>query len=46
MQEPQKGEVAPPDEMLVPVADKIRMAVKRIFSLRESIENLSGRVEA
>jgi hypothetical protein len=45
-QEPTKGEVGTPDEMLVPVADRIRSQVKRVVFLRERLENLTTRTEA
>lgn len=41
-----KPECPPPEEMLVPVADRIRSQLKRIMSLRRGLENLTQRTEA
>lgn len=46
VQDPTKGDVATPEEQLVPAADQIRTQVKRIIYLREAIESLTQRTEA
>ena len=39
-------ECQPPEEMLVPVADRIRSQAKRIMLIRRGLENVTQRTEA
>lgn len=46
VEEPSKGEVGPPEEMLVTAAEEARSMGKIVVSLRSRIRSLTERVEA